>query len=368
MTETVAMQLTGMTLPGKRSKRQWTVGERIAVPSDQSQPNFSVGYHATGDDGTKAFLKAADLNLLTLNGESLFDRMHAAMSSHKFERDILDHCSGSSMDRIVLAIDYGDLAVKFNNVQDAVFYLVFELAKHDLRRHYDKNKGFTLAWALGSLHEMAIGIDQLHSGQVTHNDLKPANFLVFADDARKISDLGCATSPIITAIHNDKHDPGDIKYAAPELLYASTIVSQRELCTFPARRAADLYNLGSMVFYLLTGSMLTPQVVNRLALQHRPNSSAGGWNGDWADAMPYWREAFGRVIQDAAEGLKLAASLAISESLDEIFVIIGQLCEPDSTLRGHPQNKQGSQDPYGLQRFISAFNRLKTRATIAQNG
>lgn len=365
---TVASNLSGMTLEGKRGNRKWKVGEAIKVPADRSQPNFSVGYHVTSDDGTKGFLKATDLNLLTHDGGSLLDRMRAAMDSHAFERAVLDHCRASSMDRVVVAIDYGDLLLKFNDVQDALFFLVFEPAKYDLRKYYDKSQGFTLSWALGALHQLSIGVSQLHEGQVTHNDIKPANFLVFADDAQKISDLGCATSTIITALHQDRHDPGDIKYAAPELLYAETDTSRRALCNFESRRAADLYNLGSMAFYLLTGAMLTPQIISHLAPQHRPISQSGGWNGNWHDALPYWREAFSRVLTTAEVECMQACSKSHHGVVAELFSLITQLCNPDSAVRGHPLNHSGSGDRYGVQRYISAFNRLRLQSNVQNNG
>lgn len=366
--KTVASHLSGMVLPGKKGSRHWVVGDAIEVPLDRSQPNFSVGYRVRSDDGIDGFLKATDLGLVTHEEANIFDRIRAAMENHAFERAVLDHCSVSKMDRVVVAIDYGDLMIKFEGVQDALFFLVFELAKHDLRKHYDKTNGFTLAWALGAMHQLCIGVDQLHAGQVTHNDLKPANFLVFADDAQKIADLGCATSPLITALHQDRHDPGDIKYAAPELLYAINNDTRRGLCTFASRRAADLYNLGSMAFYLISGAMLTPQVISRLAQQHRPTSQSGGWNGDWKDAMPYWREAFARVLDDAAAELVSPETSGLQEIVAELFVIIAQLCEPESALRGHPLNRVGANDMYGLQRYISAFNRLRLRAAVVNNG
>lgn len=365
---TLASNLSGKTLLGHRGSRKWLVGNKIEVPLDRSQPSFSVGYEAVSDDGIKAFIKATDIGLLTNDGGSLYERLRVALDSHGFERSILEHCRKSTMDRIVVAIDYGDDMMMHGDSKQPLFFLVFELAKYDLRRHYDKTTGFSLAWTMGALHQLCIGVEQLHSGDVTHNDLKPANFLVFADDAQKISDLGCATSPLFSALHELRHNPGDIKYAAPELLYANEEATRKALCSFSSRRAADLYNLGSMAFYLLTGAMLTPQVISRLAPQHRPASHDGGWNGNWLDAMPYWREAFSRVLQDASTQALELERPAYSDIIYEITTIIGQLCEPDSSLRGHPLNRTGSNDMYGLQRYISAFNKMRLRAVVIANG
>ena len=45
------------------------------------------------------------------------------------------------------------------------------------------------AWKSKSLHDIAVGIEQLHSMQVIHQNLKPSNIFQFEKES-KISDIG----------------------------------------------------------------------------------------------------------------------------------------------------------------------------------
>lgn len=357
--------LEGMSLPGRRSGKPWFVEAKVDIPKDSSSPNFSVGYRVRSHDGRSAFMKATDLSLLTEESGSLLERAMVAMQSHRFERDILDYCRGSNMDKVVVAIDYGDVMLKHDGGQDAVFYLMFELADHDLRKHADISERFTLSWSLGALHELSVAVQQLHNGNVAHNDIKPANVLVFGLDAQKLADLGCATSPLFAALHQERPCAGDDKYAAPEILYAATESEKKALCTFESRRIADLYNLGSVVFFLVTGAMLTPQVIMRLAKEHRPTCSDGGWNGNAEDVLPYWREAFGRSMDEFKETLRRLAPASASRACDELVATVFQLCEPEPRLRGHPTNRTGSQDRFGVERYVAMFDRLRKQVQVA---
>ena len=152
---------------------------------------------------------------------------------------------------------------------------MFELAESDVRVHVDKRIQFDTAWTLGALHDLAVAIQQLHSGKVSHNDIKPENLLVFRDmnfrdRLQKLADLGCATSPLIVSIYDDALCAGDPRYAAPEALYRS---ASSQVCTFEARRSMDIYHLGSMVYFLITGRMLTPEVVANRPTSIKPPPS-----------------------------------------------------------------------------------------------
>src|SRR5262249_36878251 len=150
---------------------------------------------------------------------------------------------------------------------------------------------------------------------------------------QKLSDLGCATSPIIASIYDDEICIGDPRYAAPEVLYGRSA----ELKTQQSRRAMDIYHLGSMIFFLITGRMLTPEVISRLAPEHRPpnDNDEKEWRGSLSDALPYWREAWGRALEMFVAALPKDASGRLSASYSEEFLAaVQQLTEPDPALRG----------------------------------
>ena len=178
------------------------------------------------------------------------------------------------MDRIVSAIDFGEAMIEHAGVKEPVFYIFFDLAECDVRVQIDQRTRFDIFWVYGALHDLAVAIQQLHQGKVTHNDIKPPNFLVFMHDLnfkeriQRLADLGCATSPLMISIYDDEICAGDPRYAAPELMYAKdTDVALR---TFEFRRGVDIYHLGCMIFFLVTGRMLTTEIIRHLPPEMRP--------------------------------------------------------------------------------------------------
>lgn len=362
----IAEHLVGQVLPGRRTNTRWTVLERM---SDEYRERFgaiySVGYRVKSNEGHEAFMKVTDLDLLTDESCSILDRTYVAVQIHKSEREILEHCRGNNMDRVVVAIDYGDTVVTHERGKEPIFYLVFELAECDVRVQIDRRTRFDLTWILAALHDLAVAVQQLHGGKVAHNDIKPANFLVFVDliarDRRqKLADLGCATSPLIFSIYDEAVHIGDRRYAAPEILYANE--QQIELCNFEARRAIDLYHLGSMIFYLISGRMLTPEVVRRLTPEHRPPNDESDWSLAFDEALPYWREAFGRTLLDFEAQLPTAEGGELTTISKSILEALAQLGEPDPTLRGHPTNRVGQADRLSVRQYVSLFDRLRRLA------
>ena len=67
---------------------------------------------------------------------------------------------------------------------------------------------------------------------------------------------------------------------------------------FLKARAGDLYNLGSVMHFLITKRMLTPDVINRLTIAHKPLRSAGGWCDSYDAVLPFWRQSYDTVITE----------------------------------------------------------------------
>jgi eukaryotic-like serine/threonine-protein kinase len=92
---------------------------------------FSVPYIV--EKGSKrAFLKAINLSK-AMNSADIIGELHLISAAHTFETMILRMCEGASMDRVVVALDSGQIRVG-DNLQDAAPYLIFELADGDVRR------------------------------------------------------------------------------------------------------------------------------------------------------------------------------------------------------------------------------------------
>ncbi len=213
------LALEGMTLKGLKRGSSWNVLEKIDRKLGSTGGTFSVGYLVEDEAGEKAFMKATDIGLLVRGNGGLLQKLNRATYEQTFERKFLDVCHGNNMDRIVRCLDYGELEMVYNDVQDVVFFLVFERAQGDVRTQILQSKRQELTWALYALHNLAIAIRQLHTADIAHNDIKPSNLLVFNEHLQKLADMGRATSGGVIGPYDLARCPGQLTYAAPEQLY-----------------------------------------------------------------------------------------------------------------------------------------------------
>src|SRR3546814_17700692 len=123
------------------------------------------------------------------------------------------------MDRVVNVLDYGDEQVAVDGNFDFIFFLIFEMADGDMRRHVTRDGEIELLWGVTTLHNMFVATSQLHSAFIAHNDITPANALIFDKKIQKMSDLGRATSADFPAPHYFLNIHGNLRLAPPEPLY-----------------------------------------------------------------------------------------------------------------------------------------------------
>lgn len=360
MADSASDDLLGKNIPGK--KKNWEVVERVKVKPGETPGFFSYTYKVRGEDGERAFLKASDIGMKNLQGMDFVDRLAMITQGHRFERQILDHTKGSNMDRIVVALDYGDFEVEFAGLRDRVFYIIFELAESDLRVIQRKDTNFSYLWSLVALQNFFLGINQLHTGRICHNDFKPANCLIFDQEMQKVADLGRATADVLVAPHSGLC-VGDRRYAAPEQLYGSDRVTD-QMSEYDRFRAGDLYSLGSVVHYFLAHRMVTPEVINSLDHQFKPKDFFGGWQDSYTTVLPYWRVEFDGLLVRTTS-MHATTTGREAEIRQGLLRMVKELCEPDPRLRGHPKNRQGQQDKFGLERYIAELDLLARKARIA---
>lgn len=358
-----AENLVGKTLTGSRTGLVWTVQTMSKVEEGLTPGQFSFCYEVVDSDGRNAFLKAADLGMFTRRGAGTLQALQMAINAHQFERTILDHCRGNNMDKVVTALDYGEVEVVHHAVRDTVFFLIFEMASGDLRKHVVKQQTANLLWCVTALHNFFIATRQLHGALVAHNDIKPANTLVFDDTTHKIADLGRATCNFIQGDHYGGLCVGDPQYAPPEQLYPQDRNCEH-LPDQVKRFAGDLYNLGSITHYLLTARSVTTEIIPMLRPEQRPRNMSGGSQGSYQSALPYWRNAFADLISLLKETTETVFGLGVKTELALLLEIVEQLCEPDPMLRGHPKNRSPTQNRYGLERYITGLNMAKERLAI----
>ena len=251
---------------------------------------------------------------------------------------------------MITALDDGAITVQNVSSPSTVQYIIFELAEGDIRTQMSQADKLDIAWALRSLHQMAVGLQQLHSISVAHQDLKPSNVLLFASyTSSKLADLGRAAVEGQTPPHYGFDVAGDCSYAPPELLYGAVPRS------WEAKRiGCDTYLLGSMVSSLFTSVAMTPLIMMSLD----PRFHWTSWAGTYEEVLPYIRAAFHDALTYIAEEFPYEFKEPLTE-------IVAQLCDPDSSLRGHPQDRSmRSGNQFALERYVSKFDLLAKKSEI----
>lgn len=279
----------------RKAQGEWTITDKVERRPDSSGGTFSVGYLATHSDGTLAFVKATDIGLLSgrRDHSGALELIVKASSEQSFERQILDVCRGNNMDRVIHAIDYGEYETDETGVKEFVFFIMFEPAKGDVRSQVNLEKKNNLSWCTQALHNLSVAVQQLHNARIAHNDIKPSNLLIFDDYLQKLADLGRATSDTHMGPWDGLNYAGDLAYAAPEFLYKGVeFPNTSGKISFEVRRASDLYHLGSMGFFLVTGVSLTPSINRFLQPPHWHNN----WTGTFSEVVPYLQSALSNAL------------------------------------------------------------------------
>ncbi len=345
MKESAAHSLFGLTL-----KTGWKITEKITKTAVSTGAFFSVCYKAE-KDGQTCFLKAFDFakfQQISEDGKQVVDIIADMTTAYKYERDLSEHCKNNHITKVAFVIDSGeefltDFAIGI------VPYLIFELADGDVRSKIDFSNKLDFAWKLHSLHDIAIGLKQLHYINVSHQDLKPSNILVFNQNS-KLGDLGRSMCKDMDSQYNKMPYSGDLTYLPPEMMYRyySADWNKRVYAT-------DCYLLGSMIVFYFAGVSMSA-----LLLKHLPeNFRWEKWRGAFDEIKPYLVEAFSNAI------------IEFRESFDddyfkvEISNVVEQLCYPFPEKRGHPKNVANKNSSnFNLERFVTKLDVLTKKAEL----
>lgn len=330
-------------LLGKTTEDGWLVTKKQNKLDGQSGGNFSVGYYAE-KNGTTAFLKALDINrfLSPQSGSNRLEQIKLGTDSFLYERQILQHCADNGLSKIIRIHTSGEFDVnKF-----PVPYLIFELANSDVRKETIINDGLDLVWALKTIHSISVGLKQLHYHAISHQDLKPSNILVLDNGERKIGDFGRSVTKECTLPHSNYFIAGDPAYAPPEGLYGF-----RHPDWNYRRLGCDCYQLGSIVVFLLTGLSMTATLQELLPEEFQANA----WRGTYEEVLPYLEHTYGDALKVIKQNIDSSLDTAIIE-------LVKELCHPDVKKRGNPKFISVNRNPFGMERYVSKFNKLSKLA------
>ena len=126
-----------------------------------------------------------------------------------------------------------------------LYYLVMEYIEgsRTLLRYCRQDNLLPVPKAVEILYQCCKGLQYAHSRNVLHLDIKPGNIMLTPDDRVKLADFGL--SKIL-------HPDTDQLYLE-NILGTPTHISPERLLKRPVNHQADIYSLGVVMYFILTG-------------------------------------------------------------------------------------------------------------------
>lgn len=347
-------QLLGVTLASG-----WRLDEVLAATAGSSGGTFGVGYRASR--GTEeAFVKAIDF-WDALNAADPIAELGKLSKIALFERDVLEHCKANGMNRVLQFIGHEYVSVgEKSNPMNRVSCLIMEAGETDLRRLVVANGPANCAWNLQVIRDVSMAVAQLHRSEISHQDLKPSNVIEFGDvlpggkPDMKVGDLGRVVRKGAAGPFDSMPWPGDLRYSPPERWYGYV---PPDWCD--AREASDAYMLGSLLFYLFTGTPLQVVIMNAIPSAFRP----GVWTGRYdQDLKPVLVSAHDEVLDT-----HLRPTL-MPEVADDVLAIAKGLTDPVPESRGDNRARRQIGRPVGIDRIQQRISALAAKCTAIDRG
>lgn len=339
-------------LEGSELKNGWIVGKPLVNKGYSSGGRHSVCYQISRGDEI-CFLKAYNLAEFLANDENpddLMRQINIMTGQYEYEKRLSEYCLNRHTDNVACVIDSGTKIFPYYELKIPVPYLIFEMADGDAHEFLEHNKNLDSFILFSSLHQVAVGLKQLHTIGVYHQDVKPSNILTYGENT-KLGDLG-------RSIHQDLQCPfiddswwGDKNYLPPEIKYdaASSDMKVKMLLT-------DLYLLGSLIYFYFFNCTFNGRLYQELPEEFGPENGL-----TYGEVKAHLINAFNSVIAEAKEEVH---RLFNDEKIESIFIsIISTLCHPDIKFRHHINININyfTQNPsviYSLERYISDLQYL----------
>ena len=319
-------------------------GGRFSIP-------YAVRSTETGDIG---FLKA--LNFRAAADEEDPDArlliLESLISAYRHERGLLEKCHGQHMKRVATPLVSGTIKIAIATPPlDSAYYFIFPMADAGMRSRALDLMVIDIAWALRSLHHVATGIHELHQRGIAHQDIKPSNVLHFEGQGVKVADLGHGHDPDSPASHDSRPIPGDRRHAPLELGYATA-----PPIDFEARKAIDLYCLGSLLFFQFLGVSATQGILLHVVRVNAPLTRS-----NFQADLPFLQSAFGDLLEELERTVRSYAPALVRL----ILLVARELCHPDPEQRGDPKRRRlGSVGRTPAMRYVSKLNAVASRAEL----
>ena len=240
------------------------------------------------------------------------------------------------MNNIVKVIDSGEIdrGDLYDPLKRKIPYIIFEKVDGDISKKITTLNEIPTSWKFFLLHQVTLGLMQLHKSQIAHQDVKPSNLLYFPDEkinlgvkeTIKLGDLGRATQRSRNAPHDVIPIPGAIIYAPFEQRYNYTAHPEWAL----RRISNDVFQLGAVIAWVFSGIVLPSLVIISIDKKYHPNN----WTGSYNDVMLFLKNQLVLEVKNISDAFPL-------EFKDDLISMILDLCEPDPLLRGKLFSKNG---------------------------
>lgn len=340
---------------GRQVGDGWTVTEFIPKTPDHSGGVYSKCYKLE-KDGEVAFMKAYDLEQYASHykDKDRADIYKLMLEHYTYERDLLLQCRGGYLENVCYATGSGeiggaDLWAPFTP------YLIFDKADEDLRSLLFRDvESLPLPEKFKLLHDVAVGLQQLKTLEIHHQDLKPSNVLKFPHEY-KVADLGRSYTPQLQCPFVADPVWGDKTYLAPEIAYRHNVEDVNE-------RAAktDLYLMGSLIYQTFTKTCFTAALNGKLDSKFHSSQP----DVRYESILPQLIEAHACVMESFQEGI---SNLNLPEKVSkDVVEVIRYLCHPDYRERRYPTDDPGHYNhATTLRKIVAALDLMHKRVLNA---
>ena len=338
-------------LIGYTFKTGWTVVREHPRSGSPTGGAYSICLDVT-KDGKEFFMKALDFNAHLRKKEVDGDEVKALKlmtEQHLYECKLCDICNNGKVNNVIHVISSGSEHVESLDV--IVPYLIFEKADMDAHEFLDTVDRLDFVMKLRSLRDVAKGLLQLHKLDITHQDVKPSNILMFGNQS-KLGDLGRSFCESIDCPFEEEQFPGDQNYWPPEKRYKQPIKTSWE-----QRCLTDCYLLGSLITYYITGD-----TINAIIDRYMPESMLPSkFSGRWIEIEGPLKNAFQKAICEIESAIPYKRKNNHSEVIFRKRLIddIALLCHPIYSERGFKKySKRNSHMLYQTERAVSEMSLL----------
>ena len=133
---------------------------------------------------------------------------------------------------------------------DGLPYFVMELVEGEPIDRYCESRRLSTVQRLELFRSVCAAVHYAHQHLVVHRDIKPSNILVTADATPKLLDFG------IAKITDPEHFPRPMEPTATAMrLMTPEYASPEQIRGEAITTASDVYSLGVLLYYLLTGHL-----------------------------------------------------------------------------------------------------------------